>query len=433
MKIAKAFAKFVIIIAILNLVAFSVMHVLTHGKMFGGASGLIVDFASFPRLVKDTFKQLSGPVRHYQLPVDRSFSPVNKLQDDVYTLESYYNVNASALEIKLVNLRTNEVVHQWLHERERQVMDGVVSNHPVLLDDYSVIFNLERTLYKIDANSNLVWKNSTLNFHHTLEFDHEGNLWCPATVPNGSRDINSELTIFGNKLEYRDNLIVKLDPETGAVLYSKPVSDMLLENNYTGLVYGFWQYDLIHLNDIQPVYEDTRYWQRGDVFLSCRNIHTVFLYRPSTGKILWLRTGLWASQHDVDVADSTSITIFDNNVNTNFYDQLRWINKGGDPKVMRNIHDPISLSAIAKYDFAADSLYYIASGMISREKIGTQSQGIFTSLSNGLYFIEETDQGKIFIGNDHETVFKKQFVSADSSFVYYPGWTRIYESIPLKK
>ena len=433
MKIVKSFAKGVVVIAAFSFVAFSVLHVVTHGRMFGRSSGFILDFASFPRLVKDVVSSVTSPVRHYQLQVDPDFEAVNNLQQDVFTLESYYAADASHLELKLVNLRTNEVVHQWQHKREKSVIDGVVSNHPVLLDDYSVIFNLERTLYKIDANSNLVWKNSTLNFHHTLEFDHEGFLWCPATVPNGSRDINSELTVFGNKLEYRDNLIVKLNPETGEVLYSKPVSDMLLENNYTGLVYGFWQYDLIHLNDIQPVYEDTQYWKRGDVFLSCRNIHTVFLYRPSTGKILWLRTGLWASQHDVDVADSTSITIFDNNVNTNFYDQLRWINKGGDQKVMRNVHDPISLSAIAKYDFAADSLYYIASGMISREKIGTQSQGIFTSLSNGLYFIEETDQGKIFIGNDHETVFKKQFVSADSSFVYYPGWTRIYESIPLKK
>lgn len=433
MKIVKALAVIVLTFAVLSFVAFSVLHVVSHGQMFGRASGLVIDFANFPRLAKDAIHAMTSPIRHYQLPVDRDFEHVNNLPQDLYTLESYYSPDASHLLIRLVNLKTNEVIHEWRHKRERSVIDGVVSNHPVLLDDYSVIFNLERVLYKIDANSNLVWKNDTWNFHHSLEFDHEGNLWVPATFHNGSKDINSRVVSYGTRLDYRDNVITKVDPATGEVLYSKAVSEMLLENNYPGLVYGFWQYDLVHVNDIQPVMTNTKYWQIGDVFLSCRNIHTVFLYRPSTGKIIWLRTGLWASQHDVDIADSTSITIFDNNVNTNYYDQIRWINKDEDPEKIRRVVDPIEVNVMSRYDFATDSAYSFATELVAREKIGTRSQGIFTALSNGLYFIEETDQGKIFIGNDQETVYKKQFISEDSTFLYYPGWTRVYEQIPTKK
>ncbi len=433
MRILKAFAKIVVAILILNLVAFSVMHVLTHGKMFGSASGIILDFASFPRIMKDAFKQITSPVRNHQLPIDPSFEAVNALDQDVFTLESHYSKDASALELELVNLRTNDVVHQWKYAKEHRNIDGVVSNHPVLLEDYSIIFNLERTVYKLDSNSNLVWKNDTWDFHHTIEVDHEGYLWIPATRDNGELDVNSELVNFGNKLEFRDNAVTRVDPATGKVVYSKSVAEMLLENNYPGLVYGFWTYDVIHLNDVQPVLEDSRFWKRGDLFLSCRNLHTVFLYRPSTGKIRWLRTGLWVSQHDVDVVDSTHITVFDNNVNTNFYDQLYRTNRGGDPNAMKTVLPPVALNAMVQYDFATDSLVDIAPEFCSREKIGTQSQGILTRLSTGLYFIEETDQGKIFIGDNTKTVYKKQFVSPDSTFVYYPGWTRIYEKIPVKR
>ncbi|MCH8857610.1 MAG: hypothetical protein IIA03_15585, partial [Proteobacteria bacterium] len=49
-----------------------------------------------------------------------------------------------------------------------------------------------------------------------------------------------------------------------------------------------------------------------DVVLSARNISTVFLFRPSTGKIVWLKTGPWLNQHDVDYHGNGNYTIFGN-------------------------------------------------------------------------------------------------------------------------
>lgn len=430
MKVLRRLALVVVGIMILNAVAFSVMHVLTHGKMFGKASGLVIDFALFPSEVKKAFGQLTNKVKIYQLHVDPKFQPVNQLDSDVFGLLSYNSKNADSLELKLINFKTQSSVHEWKYVKTKVTTEGLCSNHPILMDDYGVVFKLDYDLYRLDAGSNLVWKNESLMFHHTLEFDHEGNLWSPTTIDNGSLNMNSKVINYETELSFRDDAITKVDPANGKILFTKSVAEILLENNYTGLVHGIWQYDPIHLNDIEPVFSDSKYWKKGDLFLSCRNIQTVFLYRPSTGKIIWLRTGLWANQHDIDIRDSVSVTIFNNNVNQNSKDFIFKENKHSDLASVKTLGQPIKVNQIVVYHFDKDSTSVLVPELIKREKIDTRSQGIFSALSNGTFFIEETDQGKIFIGNDGMTTFKTQLVSPDSSFVYYPGWSRIYEKVP---
>ncbi len=432
MKVLRRVASVVVILMVLNAVAFSVVHVLTHGKMFGKASGFIIDFATFPSEIKNTISQLTAKVKNYQLGIDHKFTSINQLDRDVYGLISYNSENADSLELKLINFKTGSNVHEWRCVKIKKTTEGLCSNHPVLLDDYSVIFKLDYDLYRIDANSKVVWKNDSLMFHHALEFDHEGNIWTPTTVDNGSLNLNSKVINFGTELPFRDDAITKIDPATGKVLFTKSVAEILLENNYTGLIHGLYKWDPMHLNDIQPVLSDSKYWRQGDLFLSCRNIQTVFLYRPSTNKIVWLRTGLWSNQHDVDIRDSTSITIFNNNVNQNAKEIIFKVNEGGNDQLTRTLSEPIKVNAIVVYHFDKDSTSLLVPELMDREKIDTHSQGIFTALSNGEFFIEETDQGKFFIGNDEKTSFRKQVVSTDSIFVYYPGWSRIYEKIPAK-
>ena len=107
-------------------------------------------------------------------------------------------------------------------------------------------------------------------------------------------------------------------------------------------------------------------------------------------------------------------------------------NSDGEPSLTKTLEIPTSLNSIVVYDFENDSTSELLPELMKREKIDAQSQGIFMTLSNGDYFIEETDQGKFFIGNNERTLFKMQLVSPDSSFGYYPGWSRVYEKIPVK-
>ncbi len=432
MKVLRGFAAAVVVIMILSVVAFSVKHILSRGKMFGKASGAILEFASFPHKINEAISQVTAKVKNYQLVVDHRFKSVNQLDTNVYGLISYNSDNADYLVLKLVNFKTDSIVHEWKCPKVKITTEGLCSNHPILLDDYSIIFKLDYDLYRLDSNSKLTWLNESMMFHHTLEMDHEGNIWSPATIDNGVLNLNSKVVNYGTDLPFRDEYITKIDPATGTVLFSKSVAEILIENNYTGLVYGFWQYDPIHLNDIEPVLNDSKYWKKGDLFLSCRNLHTILLYRPSTGKIIWLRTGLWVNQHDVDLKDSTHITVLNNNVNQNMKELLYKDNSDGEPSLTKTLEIPTSLNSIVVYDFENDSTSELLPELMKREKIDAQSQGIFMTLSNGDYFIEETDQGKFFIGNNERTLFKMQLVSPDSSFGYYPGWSRVYEKIPVK-
>lgn len=71
--------------------------------------------------------------------------------------------------------------------------------------------------------------------------------------------------------------------------------------------------DPVHLNDIQPVPGDGPFWRKGDVFLSMRNISTIALFRPATGRIVWYKTAPWMAQHDIDIVDDTTISVSSNN------------------------------------------------------------------------------------------------------------------------
>ena len=70
--------------------------------------------------------------------------------------------------------------------------------------------------------------------------------------------------------------------------------------------------DPIHLNDIQPVLSDGKYFKKGDVFLSLRNLSMIVLYRPDENKIIWHKQFPWIWQHDVDILNDHQISIYNN-------------------------------------------------------------------------------------------------------------------------
>jgi hypothetical protein len=75
-------------------------------------------------------------------------------------------------------------------------------------------------------------------------------------------------------------------------------------------------WDPFHPNDIEPLNDDKadsyKKFIKGDLLISLRSINMVFVYRPSTKKIIWHIYGLTSRQHDPDWNDRGTITIFDN-------------------------------------------------------------------------------------------------------------------------
>ena len=55
-------------------------------------------------------------------------------------------------------------------------------------------------------------------------------------------------------------------------------------------------------------------------------LSAVFLYRPSSQKIIWLKNGPWLKQHDVDYMGEGIFTIFDNGtIDDNNFSRIKYV------------------------------------------------------------------------------------------------------------
>jgi hypothetical protein len=246
------------------------------------------------------------------IPIDRDF------------LYGWYNRKDEAFEVRCQNLMTKEVRQSWKLDykflnsvyrswakrewHKYPMIDSKKANlekhlplSPLLLGDNRLIISLP--LMCFDLEGEVLWKSSEWS-HHSMELDHEQNLWiCSVAPAEHPQD------------RYYHDEIVKIDSQTGKTLYSKHIKEMFLENPQFDLSHlNNEEGNPYHLNDVQPVLADSEHWKQGDVFISLRNISTVLLFRPSTGKILWSNTTSWANQHDVEILNDHTITVFDNNV-----------------------------------------------------------------------------------------------------------------------
>ena len=180
-----------------------------------------------------------------------------------------------------------EAVHPWL------LPDGGL----IIKDHYSPLF-------RIDRCSTPVWTDESLIFHHSTEADADGNLWIPTHV-------RPRKPIYPSR--FSEDGLTQITPD-GEILQTLSLPDIFAANGRFAQMFGAGAYDddPLHLNDIQPVLSDGPYWKKGDLFLSMRRISTVLLFRPSTGRIVWLKQGPWLGQHDVDILDDHRIAVFDN-------------------------------------------------------------------------------------------------------------------------
>ena len=118
----------------------------------------------------------------------------------------------------------------------------------------------------------------------------------------------------GANSKFKDSDLIDLSP-SGDVLSRISLSDMLVRNGYRHLLYRAERYDHdpLHIDDVQPVLRDGPFWRRGDLFVSLRINSVIFLYQPATDEVVWLESGPWLHQHDVDIVSEHEISVFSNN------------------------------------------------------------------------------------------------------------------------
>ena len=175
----------------------------------------------------------------------------------------------------------------------------------------------------------------------------------------------------------------------GDIIFQKSVSNILIENNIGFFLFPSMTtqtiYDPIHLNDIQPVLNDGKYWKRGDVFLSLRNLSMIFLYRPSTNKIIWRGSGEFSFQHDIDILDDHRISIFNNNT---FYYEKNKVDDNNEVMI---------------YNFESDTYSLYLESSLKEYDVKTGVEGRSQILDNGDLFIDETYSGRLLYFNKNKT------------------------------
>ncbi len=368
--------------------AWSVWHIMDNGKVFPAPiSKFIISFASFPGHVYHTLVPTSTAYNIFdprQLTDTTSKDGVNLISNEsglsstrllISTFES-----RNRFEIKLLNIPDGKMIKKWnlndnIIKRTNFIEQATLNfQHPLLTKDSSVIvIRNNGTLFSLNKFNRFNWVNKDYYFHHSLEQENDSTIWVCATVKE-SKQYNIEGFVH--------EAICSIDPRNGKVKYIMSVADILIENGLKYLLEIGYENGGIHLNDIEPAPRSSKYWEKGDLLMSMRSRNSIMLYRPTTNKIIWIKTGPWLAQHDCDFVDGKTIMIFGNDV--------LW-NKNS---LLVNGHNDIYF-----YDFEKKEVIKPYTNLMKKIGIKTLSEGRCDILSNGDLFIDESNNGKLYIIN----------------------------------
>ncbi len=344
-------------------------------------------------------------------------------------LLSRFNPKKNRSIVEIVELDSFKVLHSYEPNIDKinkftdtsreEFQDLLLNNSPEryyiwnpLIDwKGNLIFNSYSPLVKIDFCSNILWVNDEDNFHHSSNFDVNENIWVPSSIFPFQVD---EKYVGKSFLYFKDDGITKISPE-GKILFQKSVSQILIDNGFKHLLFGHQEFkgDPIHLNDIQPVLKSTKYFEKGDVFLSLRNLSYIILYRPSTNKIIQIISGPFSNQHDVDIINDKQISIFNNNT----------INAKNDRFVEKS-------NQVIIYDFEKKKFTYKFREQIEKLNVNTSSDGLSEILDDGSLFIDQRNSGRLLmldsLGN-----LEWEYYNLHDNKAYDIWWSRIIKDKKL--
>ncbi|MCP4551480.1 MAG: hypothetical protein GY834_05470 [Bacteroidetes bacterium] len=364
-----------------------------------------------------------GYIKNTEINNGFTFFEEESTIDSLFMLTSY-ELGRHKSEIVLYDVNNNKTIKKWnppmksisnlSYDDERVINKGksVYLGHPLMLKDSSIIGETQFSLVRINSNSEIDWVNNGYAAHHSVEQGPDGFIWIcgrrnKTKLKNIIKDENEDF-----KLRFYDDLIMKIDPLNGGVVFEKSVIEILQENNLGYLLFqnGYVELDPIHLNDVQPAMYDGDFWKKGDLLVSCRHLSMVFLYRPSTNELLWHKQGSWLNQHDPDFYKEDKIVVFGNQV---------FIGKESPL-----FSPPYDYNSVFVYDFKKDTIYEPFKKMIEKNNIKTNSEGRCDILPNGDIFIEETNSGRIIIGDsiNKKVEFAKRI---NDKYIAYLHWSRI--------
>jgi hypothetical protein len=358
---------------------------------------LILTLADFPSLARQAVSQVLGigsnpllielRTKEHSHWVDRFPSP----EDDGYLLLPTLDAALKQAVVKLIRISDGREMARWVPDWKS--IDAKISEktfapkgdvallqptHPLLLSDGDLIFNTHNAMVRQSAcGGEPVWVLDQA-FNHSNEPDAEGNVWAPSLATDGFAD-NPWLR------EHVQDDALALVSVDGKVLKRISFVGVLRRNGLEAFLMGRSGgqpiSDPIHLNQISEARTDSRYWKKGDLLISSRHLSTLFLYRPSTDRIIWYKTGPWMNQHSSAFVNDHQISVFDNNVYGGASADQPFMAAGQINRVML-------------YDFANDRVTEPYAKLLEEARPVTIFAGRAQVLSDGGLFIEENEAGR---------------------------------------
>ena len=425
-KIIKFLAYVLVVFFLISLYS-SVVFKVGKGGSAGPFTKPIKYISKFPSLIERTFTE-TVKERKTLKAVDPEFEAINNLDYDLWILRSFIT-DGGGRKVVLHNLRNDSIERSW--ELKKTYKNHLRILNPLMMPNGDLIynFNSKSGLKRIDSEGNFVWQaNKNIVAHHSLNLDHEGNVWGCAIRKEKKKVKTLSFQAFEDEkpVKYRDDLIVKWDASSGKILYKKSLTEIMLEKNLINELFqkASSPTDPFHLNDVQPILADTGYFQQGDLLVSIKNSHTILHYRPANDSIVRFIQGPFAYQHDVDIINGHTISIFNNNMFSGYNRPI------GKP-FMFNKEDSLVFemesSNVLLYDYNTGKFASLFEEIFIENSISTKTEGLSTILPNGDMLIEEQNEGILWVVNGKEVVYKNVFESFSKGFKDHLNWTRVIE------
>lgn len=412
-----------VLVAVLGLIAFGgiLMDELRGKKRFGMVGAGAVAVAEMPGEIEAVFKD-DDPMEVFQKHKSDGQAGWSWTRGTPgaglpgYWIMSHFDFGRQRSLIDMVRLSDGQIVYTWTPDAD-QLLQGAKRTsqiaifpnwrtakfkfyHPWLMPDGDLIVKDDHTpLLRFDGCGRKIWMQDGALFHHSTESDGADGLWIPSVI--------EPATVSDVPPTFQEDALTHVAFD-GRILAQISVPQMLLRHDLPNLLFppGEYNDDPLHLNDIQPVPGDGPYWKKGDLFVSLRRSSTVLLYRPATDEIVWMKSGPWLGQHDVDILDDHRIAIYNN----------RAENRGG--KIIGGS------SEIMVYDFATGAVSRPYSDVMAREQVFSYYEGLYTILPGGAFVIEDHNSGRVLVfAADGQKL--GQFVNRNANGkIYEIGWGR---------
>jgi len=425
-KISLRFVVLIVLIGLLGTIAFG--NIAIHAFKGGKKAGVVGDAVLTMSTIPDLIKRANNADSYLRIPNDRhnfkaggfTFNYAAGTRPDAdYLALSRYDGDAGRGVVEIWDLNTQKMEFAWtvpvdeINERSNlnsynlvlkrdRTESRTVIRHPYIFDDGTLIFKARTPLAGVGPCRDIRFINDKTLFHHAVEVDEEGYLWIPTRreptkVPYVDRE------------RFIDDSITRITRD-GEIVFQRSVAELLLKNGLQRYVYGRDAIDdnPIHLNDIQPVMSDGKYWKKGDVLLSLRNNSILMLYRPSTDEILWYKEGPWQHQHDVDVLDDHRISVFDNNMLKTWpFDRT------------------LTHSRVLVYDFDTDSVVSPWEDVLAELDFHSETEGLHTIKPDGSIMLEEQNSGRVLMLNPDKKIDWEYVNMSKSGDMWRTAWSRL--------